>query len=64
MVEEDETFSFSAIITNSNGQAAQFTAGGDSATATIIDDNRMWFLHPRVITIVPVTVYVQARSIL
>ena len=63
MVEEDETFSFSAIITNSNGQAAQFTAGGDSATATIIED-RMWFIHPRIITIVPVTVYVQARSIL
>ena len=62
MVEEDETFSLSAIITNNNGQAAQFTAGGDSATATIIED-RMWFIHPRIITIVPVTVYVQARSI-
>ena len=53
MVEEDETFSLNTIITNSNGQAAQFTAGGDSATATIIDDNRMWFIYT---TIVPVTV--------
>ena len=63
MVEEDETFSLSASITNSNGQAAQFTAGGDSVTATIIED-RMWFIHLTIITIVPVTVYVQARSIL
>ena len=63
LVEEDETFSLSATITNNNGQVAQFTAGGDSATATIIED-RMWFIHPRIITIVPVTVCVQARSIL
>ena len=41
MVEEDETFSLNATITNSNGQAAQFTGGGDSATAAIVDDDGM-----------------------
>ena len=41
MVEPDETFSLSATIINSNGQAAQFTAGGDTASATIIDDDGM-----------------------
>ena len=41
MVELDETFSLSATIINSNGQAAQFTAGGDTASATIIDDDGM-----------------------
>ena len=41
MVELDETFSLSATIVNSNGQAAQFTAGGDTASATIIDDDGM-----------------------
>ena len=44
-LEEDETFSLSATITNSNGQTAQFTAGGDSATATILDDDGMWFVY-------------------
>ena len=39
MVEPDETFSLSATIINSNGQAAQFTAGGDTASATIINDD-------------------------
>lgn len=41
-LEEDETFSLTAIITNSNGQTAQFTVGGDSATATITDDDGMF----------------------
>ena len=41
MVEPDETFTLSATILNSNGQAAQFTAGGDTASATIIDDDGM-----------------------
>ena len=41
-LEEDETFSLTAIILNSNGQTAQFTAGGDSATATIVDDDGMF----------------------
>ena len=44
MVEPDETFSLSATIINSNAQAAQFTAGGDTASATIIDDDGMWFI--------------------
>ena len=62
LVEGNEIFSLSASIINNNGQAAQFTAGGDSAT--VIIEDRMWFIHPRIITIVPVTVCVQARSIL
>ena len=41
MVELDETFSLNATIVNSNGQDAQFTAGGDSASAAIIDDDGM-----------------------
>lgn len=40
-LEEDETFSLTATILNSNGQSAQFTTGGDSASATIIDDDGM-----------------------
>ena len=39
MVELDETFSLNATIINSNGQDAQFTAGGESASATIMDDD-------------------------
>ena len=41
LVELDETFSLSARITNSNGQSASFTTGGNVATATIIDDDGM-----------------------
>ena len=41
IIELDETFSLSATIINSNGQAAQFTADGESASATIIDDDGM-----------------------
>ena len=40
-LEEDETFSLTATILNSNGQSAQFIPGGDSASATIIDDDGM-----------------------
>ena len=43
ILEEDETFSLSASIQNSNGQSAQFSAGGDSASATITDDDSMLF---------------------
>jgi len=45
LVEGNEIFSLSAIITNSNGQVAQFTASGDSASATIVDDDGMlvWY---------------------
>ena len=39
--ESDETFSLTASIQNSNGLSAQFSAGGDSASATIIDDDGM-----------------------
>ena len=39
MVELDETFSLNANIINNNGQPAQFTAGGESASTTIIDDD-------------------------
>ena len=42
LVEQNEIFSLSATITNSNGQTAQFTAGGNSATATITDDDCMF----------------------
>ena len=38
ILEQDETFSLTASIQDSNGQSAQFSAGGDSASATIIDD--------------------------
>ena len=38
-IEKDETFSLSATILNANGQTAQFTVGGDSASATILDDD-------------------------
>jgi len=41
LVEQDETFSLTARIQNSNGQSAQFSAGGDSASATIADDDGM-----------------------
>ena len=41
MVEQDETFSLSARVLNTNGQLARFTVGGDSASATIIDDDGM-----------------------
>ena len=41
IVEPDETFSLSASIQDSNGQSALFSAGGDSASATIIDDDSM-----------------------
>jgi len=43
-VEPNETFSLNAIIEESNGQSAQFSAGGDSATVTIIDDDGMYLL--------------------
>ena len=42
IVEQNEIFSLSASITNSNGQDARFTAGGDTASATIVDDDRRW----------------------
>ena len=41
ILERDETFSLTASIQNSNGQSAQFSAGGDSASATITDDDGM-----------------------
>jgi len=41
LIEPHETFSLSATIQNSNGQPAQFTTGGDSATVEIIDDDGM-----------------------
>ena len=44
-IEQDETFSLSATILNVNGQTVQFTAGGDSASATILDDDGMWFVY-------------------
>jgi len=37
LVEQDEIFSLTANIQNSNGQSAQFSAGGDSASATITE---------------------------
>ena len=39
ILEQDETFSLIASIQNSNGQSAQFSAGGDSASSTITDDD-------------------------
>ena len=44
IVELDEMFSLNATIINSNGQEVQFTAGGESASATIIDDDGMTLL--------------------
>ena len=44
-IEQDETFSLSATILNVNGQSVQFTAGGDSASATILDDDGTWFVY-------------------
>ena len=41
-LEEDEIFSLTATIQNDNGQTARFTTDGDSATATIIDDDGMF----------------------
>jgi len=41
LVEQDKTFSLTASIQNSNGQSAQFSAGGNSASATITDDDGM-----------------------
>ena len=41
VVEQNETFSLSATITNSNGQSVSFTTGGNVATATIVDDDGM-----------------------
>ena len=41
LVEQDETFSLNASIQNGNGQSVQFSAGGDSASATITDDDGM-----------------------
>ena len=39
ILEQDETFFLTASIQNSNGQSAQFSAGGDSSSATITDDD-------------------------
>ena len=39
-MEQDET-SLTASIQNSNGQSAQFSAGGNSASASITDDGGM-----------------------
>ena len=41
LVEPDEIFSLSASVLNTNGQPARFTVGGNSASATIIDDDSM-----------------------
>ena len=41
ILEQDETFSLNASIQNSNRQSAQFSAGGDTASATITDDDGM-----------------------
>ena len=41
LMEIDETFSLTATISNSNGQAAQFSAGGSSASAVILDDGML-----------------------
>ena len=44
--EFDETFSLTASITNNNGLMAQFSPNGDSASATIIDnEGRCWLLQ-------------------
>ena len=44
MVEQRENFSLSATVINSNGLTVQFTAGGDSASGVIIDDDGMLIL--------------------
>ena len=41
LVEQDETFSLTASIHFTNGQSAQFSAGGNSTSATITDDDSM-----------------------
>jgi len=41
ILEQDETFSLTASIQNSNGQSAQFPTGGNSTSATITDDDGM-----------------------
>ena len=41
ILEQDETFSLAADTQNTNGQFAQFSAGGSSASATITDDDSM-----------------------
>ena len=41
ILEQEETFSLTASIENSNGQSAQFSAGGNSTSATITDDDGM-----------------------
>jgi len=41
LVEQDETFFLTASIQNSNEQSAQFSAGGDTASATIVDNDGM-----------------------
>ena len=52
-IEQDETFSLSATILNVNGQTVQFTAGGDSASATILDDDGMWFVYSAKLNLLP-----------
>ena len=44
MVEQRENFSLSASVINSNGLTVQFSAGGDSASCIIIDDDGMLIL--------------------
>ena len=39
LLEQDETYSLGGNLINTSGQVAQFTAGGESASATIIDDD-------------------------
>ena len=53
LIEQDETFSLSATILNVNGQTVQFTAGGDSASATILDDDGMWFVYSAKLNLLP-----------
>jgi len=43
-VEQNETFSLTVTIQNSNGQSAQFSAGGDTSSATITDDEGILFV--------------------
>ena len=45
LIEQDKTFSLSPTILSANGQTVQFTVGGDSASATILDDDGMWFVY-------------------
>ena len=44
-IEGNEIFSLSAAILNANGQTVQFAVGGDSASATILDDDGTWFVY-------------------